>query len=471
MFKAVNTNNLGDGQLFKTNILFNISKGVNMATVKEKHIVKKPKKVEKRTPAPLYQVLIFNTAQFLSDLECMLEMFDIVVPVLKENDKTRNKRITEIVNSFKGLSTKTKNIDAAKLQSEIRELNHNIWKRDRANTLFKQNALVMIVSRYDIFVSEVLQAIFRATPDRLKSPDKTLSYEEILQLGSVENAIEKFISKEIDVLLRMSHVEQIKYIDKQLKIDLRDNINCWPVFTEITERRNLFVHTGGKVSRQYINTCKFNEVNLDANIIEGFQLDVDNEYLQKAYLCLLEISMKVSQLVLRKLWPKELKTIDMALNEIGFDFLKGEKWDLAKVVFNFALSLPPTLVSDDAYRKMFVVNKCIALKWCGNEIEFKKLLDDIDWSSSDAKFALAVYVLKGEFKEAELIMSTMNKEKPITEHEYKTWPLFKDFRNTDNFRRAFKKIYRKNYSPELPEIESALIDPAELISPDNDILV
>ena len=439
-----------------------------MGNLKKKQAAKKSKKTtksRKEKDTPLHLQLKYATDYFLSDLDCIMEMYETVVPVLEEKDKLRNRRIEEIMDSLKNWRSQNERPQKAelpKLMVEINELVDNVRKLDRANDLFRQNALVMVISRYDQFVAATFQNIFQATPDRLKSPDKTLSYEEILQLGSVTNAVDKFISKEIDSLLRESHAEHVNYIDKQMKIGLRESIKCWPTFIEITERRNLFVHTGGSVSQQYIRTCKSNGVILDEKLKEGALLDVSEDYLREAYKCLLEVSVKISQLVSRKLWPKEIETIDTALNDIGLEFLIREKWDLANIVFDFALSLPPKFISDDAQYKIFVINKCISLNWSGDKSSMLKLLDSIDWSSADSKFRLAVLVLRGDFKKAESIMSAMNGEDPITEHDFRTWPLFRDFRKSENFKRAFKKIYKKEYMLELPEIEST-IENSEII--------
>ena len=77
-----------------------------------------------------------------------------------------------------------------------------------------------------------------------------------------------------------------------------------------------------------------------------------------------------------------------------------------------------------------------------------KLLNSIDWSSSSPEFLLAVQVLKGNYDEAELIMEGMKGDRP-NEDDFRVWPLFKEFRMSNNFKRAFKKIYKKDYKPEI----------------------
>ena len=83
------------------------------------------------------------------------------------------------------------------------------------------------------------------------------------------------------------------------------------------------------------------------------------------------------------------------------------------------------------------------------------LLDSIDWSAVSTKFLLPVAVLKEKYDKAERIMSAMDGRDPINEHAFRTWPVFRDFRRTEHFKRAFKKIYGRDYELliETPTVE------------------
>jgi hypothetical protein len=97
---------------------------------------------------------------------------------------------------------------------------------------------------------------------------------------------------------------------------------------------------------------------------------------------------------------------------------------------------------------MYLINKCIALRQLGKQKETVDLLESMDWSAAHPKFVLAVHTLKEEYDQAEEIMSSMNGDEP-SEYDFLTWPLFKDFRKTEFFKRAFKKVYGKEYEIEV----------------------
>lgn len=397
---------------------------------------KKYKKTKKKPE--LFELIDSRMRSFITDLNCIEEMFNVVLPELEKKDNERKK----IINNF---FKKKKKIIKERAINEIIELMDNFKKLFRAKKMFKQNSIVMMVSRYDDFFAEVIRLIYKKNPDRLRSTDKSLSYEEILSLGSVGKTLDRIINKEIDCLLYKNHYDQLKYLEKEFKINIVSNTNCVKKFIEITERRNLFVHSGGKVSDHYLSVCKKYKVSLGKKIKEGVIIGVDKEYFENAYNCLFEIGVVSGQLLLRKIFPKKLSFFDESLNETGYDLLKISQWQLANIIFDFALKMPP---SSDLNYKIFIVNKCITLKHLKEKKPMNELLNSIDWSSSSPEFLLAVQVLKGNYNEAELIMRRMRGDRP-NENDFRVWPLFKEFRTTNNFKRAFKKIYKKDYKPKI----------------------
>lgn len=411
-----------------------------------------------KKPTPLHNQLIISTEMFLNDLNCAREMFEVIVPTLKKKDDQRKKEIDETIKYFEAIKKDTthkqKIVDEIKTVLRIESMFETITKMHRANTMFRGNSIVLLVSRFDEFLSDVLNVLFKSNPDQLKSPDKVLTYEEILELESLDEILGKFISKEIEKVLHQSHEEQLEYLDSRLKLGLKEHFALWNNFIEITERRNLYAHTGGCVNRHYLRVCKDHGIKLESKIKETSYLPVTEEYFESAYQCIFELGVRIGQSVLRRIFPDKLKEADRSLiSYIGVPLEENKQWELARIIFDFALTMPQKLISDDEFYKVFIINSCICLKQIGQKRKMRQLLESIDWSSANQKFLLAIHVLKNKYSEAEALMSTMNGKKPIDEHSFRTWPLFLQFRETENFARAFKKIYKKDYAPIImPEI-------------------
>jgi hypothetical protein len=438
-------------------------------TPKKKRTTKQPTKKtapkKKRTTKQLDPRSSLHAAydMFLCDLDCAREMFDTVIPVLQQRDDSRRKRIAEINDHMKILrktDTNGASIDKEKLVADITDLLDAVTKLNRASQMFRHNSIVILLSRYDQYLADVYRAVYRSFPERLQASEKSLTYQELQLAKDISEAVDKIIDKEVDTQLRQSHADKLTFLDRQLKLDLKTYLPDWTTFIELTERRHLFAHTGGKVIPQYIEACRKNGSTVSPKIKVGVHLGVSPDYFHQGVDCLYLWGLTVGQLVYRRLYPKNADAADSMLNEQAFELLKKERWALAKSVYEFALSLPDKVTSSDDFRKIFLINRCIALKNLKEGKDLAAALDAVDWSSANPKFTLAVSVLKDDYPMAEKIMSHMDGEDPIDEQSFRTWPLFRDFRMTKHFRRAFKRIYKKDYSAEVPP-ELKLLKPTD----------
>ena len=116
--------------------------------------------------------------------------------------------------------------------------------------------------------------------------------------------------------------------------------------------------------------------------------------------------------------------------------LQAEKWKLAELVFDFAINIPEKYRSKGEVYYYFIINKAIALKEQGKQIE--NLISKVDWSAFHPKFNLAVSVLSDDFKKAEKLMITESVKEALTEESFRTFPLFRKFRQSEEFKRAYK---------------------------------
>jgi hypothetical protein len=64
-------------------------------------------------------------------------------------------------------------------------------------------------------------------------------------------------------------------------------------------------------------------------------------------------------------------------------------------------------------------------------------------------FKIAKAVLLDDYEEAARLMEIIGKEgELITENSYLTWPLFRNFRSSDEFLKAYEKIYGYSFAVE-----------------------
>lgn len=377
-------------------------------------------------------------------------MFDVVLPSLAQKDEERKEEIEQALVAIQNATKESKKDKAEDLIDVLRLLRDSIPKLNRADQMFRTNSIACIIARFDEYIAQLLRIYFHANPEQFISSEKSLTYQDVQGLTSIGQVLDTFIDKEVGRLLRDSHVDQVKFLDERLKLGVQDHFSLWCDFVEVTERRNLFTHSGGVVTPQYLRVCKSHNCALPKDIAKGVTLDVDTEYFNNSHTCFYQMAFWLGQSSVRRLFPKKLEAADTALiNGIGFPLLLREQWEFAEKVFSFGMSLPEKLVSNERSRKLFAINQAIALRHMGKEDASIELLDLFDWSSSHLRFVLPVSILKNAYDKAGQIMGEMGTKKPFSEKEYRTWPIFKNFRHTPQFAKAFKEIYNKNYKPEV----------------------
>ena len=92
---------------------------------------------------------------------------------------------------------------------------------------------------------------------------------------------------------------------------------------------------------------------------------------------------------------------------------------------------------DEEHRRIFLVNLAQAYKWSGNPAKASAIIAAEDWTAASNKFKLATAVLREDFASATELMKKIGMEGEIHKAGYRDWPLFKEFRKSEVFRRRF----------------------------------
>src|SRR5690606_21698999 len=206
---------------------------------------------------------------------------------------------------------------------------------------------------------------FQLKPELAYSLEKEFTFQEIIKYKDINDLKDEVIEKDIEKLLRESHFEQFKILERKIAkltgkdFTLTTNLPILPTFIEVAERRNLFVHCNGVVSQQYIDNCKKHKVKGIESVKFADELDVDPIYFNNAYKAYLEIGVKLNQVLWRKFLPHKLIEADKNLNNISFDLIYNGYYDIAKILLKFGTEEVPKNGNQEM-RKTLVINKALA---------------------------------------------------------------------------------------------------------------
>ena len=146
----------------------------------------------------------------------------------------------------------------------------------------------------------------------------------------------------------------------------------------------------------------------------------------------------------RKLAPEHRESADGNLNRICLDLISDRRYRLATKLLDFATNTLKNW-SSEALHRIFILNRAQAYKWSNDERTCQNILAAEDWTAVEDKLAMAVAVLKNDFPTAVSYMRRIGNGGQVPKEAYSDWPIFREFRKTDDFKRCYKGIFTEEF--------------------------
>ena len=358
--------------------------------------------------------------------------------------------------------------DGGKRSVQVPNEHYREWKKlfkrlehfDLSRDLLPRSLLVSLVSQYDAFLGRVLRTIFLKKPELLNGSDRKITFEALQHFSSIETAREYILEKEVETILRSSHSEQFKWMERAFAIPLTKDLKSWPTFVELTERRNLFVHTDGVVSSQYMAVCSSLDAKLTEGQKEGMRLGVPQDYFKIAHDCIYEIGVKLAHVLWRKLFPDEREKADNSLIATSYELIEGGRYPLAISLLDFGCDGMKSH-ANEITKLALIVNRAQAYKWSGDQERCKKIMKAVDWSAKSDNFRLADAVLREDWQEAAKLVIRIGAEGVVSALHYRDWPLFREFRKEEAFLDAYRTTFGVDFSKKSEKAQESVPEAKE----------
>jgi len=371
--------------------------------------------------------------------------------------RAANSRIEELKKYIQIIKESYEILEDGVSSEKIIAINNVIDTHEKIDRIIKSELLndlavghfLTLFATFDAFTGDLLTAVYARKPELFNSLDRSMSISEMLTYGNVDDIKKIILASEIEAFRRKSYLEQFQTLENRFDLNLRKFEN-WSKFVECGQRRNLFSHCDGRVSEQYISICNDNEFKIPEDTIVDSKLALSPKYLFDSCNLIIEVILKLGQTIWRKLLPQELEKADKQLISIQYDFLRQSDWRSAIMAGDYAISLPHYASAVNSI--ILLINLIIALKNSKRDEQVNKLLDSQDWSALCNDFRIAEKVLREDFDAALDIMEKIGmKGDFINEHAYHVWPLFREFRQTEQFLKGYKKVYGYDFATKLKE--------------------
>ena len=282
------------------------------------------------------------------------------------------------------------------------------------------NTLVMLITRFEEFISRVLTKLYSQYPQKYLD-DQKITFSEILDSG-IDEVREKIIMREVERVMRESFSEWFKIFESHgMRFDdYKEDLNN---LKEIYYRRNIFVHNSGRVNATYLNAIPDSKAKL------GTKLSVDPAYLDNAFASIKIIIFAILIEAVR-LVKVDRNDYLYSIFEVAFEELQNEHYHVSCKVFDALVKIKDS----DAQTKMLSrVNGWISQKALNGLDAIKKEVEDFDFSALDEHFCLAKEILLENYNNATIILGNLfdtNRFDPVWIEE---WPLFKEYKETPQF--------------------------------------
>ncbi|HXS11643.1 MAG TPA: hypothetical protein VN734_03005 [Acidobacteriaceae bacterium] len=407
------------------------------------------------------QLLRVLANRFLLQLDALVETANrIMIITMRSYERARQEYATFVEPRFKGNDTGKLTLRSSTPEfQEFQKLNKAVGKASAALVLVPRSFLVSMVTQYDTFLSGTVRQLFKLKPEKIRSAESSMKIRDIVKFTSIDDLVQQVIDDEIDESMRGNHIAQLEWITKRFDFSTDFKDPLVQRFAELTERRNAYVHTDGCINRQYLNVCSSFPDDIVKDRRLGKRMPVNRAYLEAARDTLFEVGIRVMQAAWRKQREDQRELQDSSLNEVIFDLLQREDYRLARNIADFSGSLRN--LASDRNKRLLTINQAQAYKWSGKEEQAKKIVDQMDWSSTSANLKMAVALIRDGIAAAARIMSgvpsDVEGDDAVTAEAYRTWPLFKKARNEPAFLDAFEAKFGE------PLVTETITVPADAI--------
>lgn len=288
------------------------------------------------------------------------------------------------------------------------------------SALLMRSILTMAVSAFEVLVGNLYRAHLLGSPQAMDDADgQTFTLKDLFDFGSVEDAVDESIFRRADAFSRRGvKAWAAWFAGKPLGIEMSELALGWVETQEIFERRNVVVHNGSRVTRQYLNNV---DRAITSVLSEGESLEISSEYLDQALERLLALGVLLSFRVRHKIFRRDdFEETSSWISAQQFTFLTDEHFGAAKQVATSACELDLVQIN----HLMMRVNGWIArmrlegVDCCRREIE------TWDTSALSANFRAAQQVLLRNDELALRLIRECLESHEFTIQNLAEWPLF-----------------------------------------------
>lgn len=341
-----------------------------------------------------------------------------------------------------------------------KELSKKTFQGAKMLEMCPKFTLSHLVQIYDSFLTKMLSETLFYYPGVYGLCDKALKLEIIKEDKDIDEVKKKFISYQIEEVMRGSHIKQLEWMDKKLKTSIQ-SFGLLKDFILLTELRNIIVHNNGKINGIFKTNLKKAGIKV-AHYKNNSLADLNVQIIVQSFNAVIALMIMIYSSLCCKIFKKDKELITCINNDIIYEYLSERNYNkvhlLSTLLIDSKLELPQDTLD------IIKVNLAIAYKNSSID-KYKQLIEEISSDNNDIK--LAREVLLEQYDLAANTFKGLGESKELYRGSFE-WPLFDSFRKTEIFRKAFKEVFNEDFE-NVKEPETVLEEKEIIVEPKEEI--
>lgn len=328
----------------------------------------------------------------------------------------------------------------SKLESEeyeekiIKVANDVKITREQSDHLY-ESSLISLITYFELLINNLIKEYSEINQYMLGINEKKLSYDELLKLGSVDDALNYIKDKEIEKLMYMGFKNWMHFLDTKIGIKAELIKEKIEEVNEIINKRHLLIHNGGIINATFLKNVD-NKLILDMKI--GDRIIIEEKYILDS----IELIKRYGTIISLHIWKSAEKKSELResfLAQHSLKFIEKGEYLIARDLLLFVEKEP----CDEESKLISKINYWQTFKWNNEFDKVRKEIERFDFSAKSKKFQLCKLVLLDQHEE--FIDEIIDKGLPegITTESLNTWPLFRKLRKTKRFKELLKRLAEK----------------------------
>jgi hypothetical protein len=237
--------------------------------------------------------------------------------------------------------------------------------------------LPVAIGTLEVLVAALARGYYLARPATL-GDDPKFSLKDMEAFESLDDVRDEAIARRVESLVHGDLTDWVVWFSKHPGVQIESLALAYPTIFEVFQRRHIFIHNGGRVTRLYIKRMQ----GIGGSTPElNTPLPVDPAYLKRALDEIETVGDLLAAGVWSKCWPEQEPYAASELNDRTYDLMLDGRWEVVEKLCSIGRHF-----GAEATKMIFTANYFLAVKRGGRIAEVEQTIRDWDTSALALRF-------------------------------------------------------------------------------------